>query len=321
VPSFLDPSLPDRLREQVVGREREVEVVVAALAAGRHVLLEGPPGTGKSTLLRALASSAGMGFEPVEGNAELTPARLVGHHDPSRVLAEGYTDANWVDGPLAAAMRDGSLLYVEELNRVPEETLNVLITVMSEGELHVPRLGTLTVSPGFRLVAAMNPSDAVGTARISSAIYDRTCRVVMGYQSDDEETAIVGRAVGDVDPQGVEAVGPLVQVRARIGDGVVAVPGRVVGDARQAPDRRAAHGGGRGQQGLAGEGQARHPGPVTGGSSRRGREARQHGQREGGGQRGDGSTRRTHGRTLPDSATALPPPARVPLGHFLHARR
>jgi MoxR-like ATPase len=209
---FLDPALPDRLRTQVVGRAREVEVVVAALAAGRHVLLEGPPGTGKSTLLRALASSAGIGFEPVEGNAELTPARLVGHHDPSRVLAEGYTDANWVDGPLASAMRDGSLLYVEELNRVPEETLNVLITVMSEGELHVPRLGTLTVSPGFRLVAAMNPFDAVGTARISSAIYDRTCRVVMGYQSDDEETAIVGRAVGDVDPQWTARVVELVRL-------------------------------------------------------------------------------------------------------------
>jgi MoxR-like ATPase len=210
--AFLDPALPDRLRAQVIGREREVEVVVAALAAGRHVLLEGPPGTGKSTLLRALASSAGMGFEPVEGNAELTPARLVGHHDPSRVLAEGYTDANWVDGPLAAAMRDGSLLYVEELNRVPEETLNVLITVMSEGELHVPRLGTLTVSPGVRLVAAMNPFDAVGTARISSAIYDRTCRVVMGYQSDDEETAIVGRAVGDVDPAWTARVVELVRL-------------------------------------------------------------------------------------------------------------
>ena len=64
---------------------------MAALAAGRHMLLEGPPGTGKSTLLRAVADELGIGFEFVEGNAELTPARLVGHFDPARVLAEGYS--------------------------------------------------------------------------------------------------------------------------------------------------------------------------------------------------------------------------------------
>jgi len=183
------------LRRLVVGRRGEMEVVVAALDAGRHVLLEGPPGTGKSTLLRAIANQAGIGFEFVEGNAELTPARLVGHHDPSRVMSEGYSDAIFVDGPLALAMRAGSLLYVEEINRVPEETLNVLITVMSEGELNVPRLGRLTAAAGFRMVAAMNPFDAVGTARISSAIYDRTCRVLMGYQDKGEETEIVARAV------------------------------------------------------------------------------------------------------------------------------
>lgn len=185
----------ESLHALVVGRRREMEVVVAALDAGRHVLLEGPPGTGKSTLLRAIAEAAGMGFEFVEGNAELTPARLVGHHDPSRVMTEGYTEAIFVDGPLALAMRAGSLLYVEEINRVPEETLNVLITVMSEGELTVPRMGRLTAAPGFRMVAAMNPFDAVGTARISSAIYDRTCRVLMGYQDRSEEVEIVSRAV------------------------------------------------------------------------------------------------------------------------------
>jgi MoxR-like ATPase len=71
-----------------------------------------------------------------------------------------------------------------------------LITVMSEGELHIPRLGRIVAAPGFRLVAAMNPFDAVGTARISSAVYDRCCRLSMGYQSTDDEALIVARSSG-----------------------------------------------------------------------------------------------------------------------------
>jgi MoxR-like ATPase len=191
--------LVDTVGATVVGRRREIELVVAALVADRHVVLEGPPGTGKSTLLRTVARELGVGFEFVEGNAELTPARLVGHFDPARVLAEGYDPDVFVDGPLASALRDGSLLYVEEINRVPEETLNVLITVMSEGELHVPRLGRLVATPGFRLVAAMNPFDVVGTGRISGAMYDRVCRVRVDYQDADEELAIVARSRPDAD--------------------------------------------------------------------------------------------------------------------------
>ena len=129
----------------------------------------------------------------VEGNAELTPARLAGQFDPSRVLTDGYVPDVFVDGPLAQAAREGSLLYIEELNRVPEETLNLLITAMSERELHIPRLGHIAVDDGFRLVAAMNPFDAVGTARISAAVYDRMCRIAMGYQDADEEVTIAAR--------------------------------------------------------------------------------------------------------------------------------
>jgi magnesium chelatase subunit D len=185
-----------RVAAAVVARQREIELVVAALAADRHVLIEGPPGTGKSTLLRAVAHEMGVGFQFVEGNAELTPARLVGHFDPARVLADGYRPDVFVDGPLVTALREGALLYVEEINRVPEETLNVLITVMSERELHVPRLGHVVAADGFRLVAAMNPFDAVGTARISSAVYDRVCRLGVGYQPAADEAAIIRRVTG-----------------------------------------------------------------------------------------------------------------------------
>ena len=199
------------LDDTVIGRRREVELVVAALDADRHVLLEGPPGTGKSTLLRAVAEGLGIGFVFVEGNAELTPARLVGHFDPARVLTDGYEPDVFVDGPLVTAMRDGSLLYVEEINRIPEETLNVLITVMSEGELNVPRYGRVAASAGFRLVAAMNPFDAVGTARISGAVYDRVCRVSVGYQNAEVEQRIAGRGTKNLPDGWLDKVVELVR--------------------------------------------------------------------------------------------------------------
>ena len=195
-PGFSSSALLAEIEARIIGLRRPTEVLVTALRTGRHVILEGPPGVGKSTLLRVVADATGWGMEFVEGNAELTPARLVGAHDPALVLERGYLPEAFTEGPLAAAMREGSLLYIEELNRVPEETLNVLITALAEGEIHVPRVGRIAASPQFRLIAAMNPFDAVGTARVGQAIYDRMCRVALGYQDRAGEERIVEQVTG-----------------------------------------------------------------------------------------------------------------------------
>src|ERR1700734_12424 len=116
----------DRIRARVVGRERELTLVLAAVAAGagpgesprcprpcragRDILLEGPPGTSKTTLLKAITAEWDIPLVFVEGNADLTPAKLVGYHNPARVLHEGYTAGNFTDGPLLEAMRGGGVL-------------------------------------------------------------------------------------------------------------------------------------------------------------------------------------------------------------------
>jgi MoxR-like ATPase/Mg-chelatase subunit ChlD len=183
----------------IIGRRAELEAVLAVVSAGRDLVLEGPPGTSKSTILRAITASWGIPLLLVEGNAELTPAKLIGHHNPARVLKEDYSAENFVAGPLTDAMERGGFLYIEEFNRLPEDTLNALLTAMAERELTIPRVGTIRAKPSFRLLAAMNPYDTIGTSRISASIYDRLCRLAIDYQSAADETAITARRSGSTD--------------------------------------------------------------------------------------------------------------------------
>jgi MoxR-like ATPase len=175
----------------VVGRERELDLVLSAVAAGRDILLEGPPGTSKSTLLRAITAEWGIPLVFVEGNADLTPAKLVGHHNPARVLKEDYSADNFTDGPLLEAMKSGGFLYLEELNRAPDDTLNTLLTAMADRRITVPRAGAWTARPTFRVIASMNPYDNIGTTRLSTSVHDRLCRLAITYQDEQAERGIV----------------------------------------------------------------------------------------------------------------------------------
>jgi len=218
----------DAIAAGIVGRQRELELVLAAVAAGRDLLLEGPPGTSKSTLLRAITAEWGIPFVFVEGNADLTPTRLIGHHNPARVLREDYSADNFVDGPLVEAMRTGGFLYIEEFNRAPEDTLNSLLTAMAERQVAVPRVGTVVAEPTFRVVASMNPFDNVGTTRLSSSVHDRLCRLSVGYQDEASEQGIVSLRTG-AGPGGLAA--PLV-------DGLIVDAVAVTRATRDHPDIR-----------------------------------------------------------------------------------
>ncbi|WP_298229021.1 MoxR family ATPase [Gryllotalpicola sp.] len=180
-----------RILSRLVGRERELDLALAVVDAGRDLVLEGPPGTSKTTMLKAITAEWGIPLLLVEGNGDLTPAKLVGYHSPARVLREDYTAENFVPGPLVAAMQRGGFLYIEEFNRAPEDTLNVLLTAMADRQLEVPRYGTVVADPSFRVIASMNPFDNVGTTRLSTSISDRLNRVIIDYQDAEAEAGIV----------------------------------------------------------------------------------------------------------------------------------
>jgi MoxR-like ATPase len=192
----ISENIHERIAAHLVGRRGELELLLSAVVAGRDILLEGPPGTSKTTMLKAITAEWGIPLMLVEGNADLTPAKLVGHHDPARVLREDYSAGNFVPGPLVKAMTEGGFLYMEEFNRAPEDTLNALLMAIADRQLVIPRVGTVVALPSFRLLASMNPFDNVGTLRISTSVHDRLCRLAVGYQDAEEEGGIVALRAG-----------------------------------------------------------------------------------------------------------------------------
>jgi MoxR-like ATPase len=190
-----------RIQEEhgIVGRTHELTLSLAVLCAGRHLLLEGPVGVGKTTVALAVCKHLERATIRVDGDERYTENKLTGWFDPPLVMAKGYGADSFFPGPLVLAMREGSILFVNELNRMPESVQNVLLPALDEGLLILPRIGEVRAQPGFQVIATQNPVEYIATGHLSEALRDRFEHVSLVHQSEEDEVEIVRRESGSRD--------------------------------------------------------------------------------------------------------------------------
>ena len=191
----MNPVSEIQAAHRIVGRERELAVAMAVLQSGRHLLLEGPVGVGKTTVALAVCAHLGRATVRVDGDDRYSESKLTGWFDPPLVLQRGYNEESFFAGPLVRAMREGAVLFINELNRMPESVQNVLLPALDERLLIVPRIGEVRAAPGFQVIATQNPVEYVATGHLSEALRDRFEHVELAYQSAEEEARIVADAV------------------------------------------------------------------------------------------------------------------------------
>jgi MoxR-like ATPase len=179
------------LTPTLVGREDELRKVLACLTSSRSVLLEGPVGVGKTHLAIAATRKLKLPVFRIDGDSRYTEQKLTGWFDPPTVMKKGFIKEAFTDGPLVEAMRSGGILFINELNRLPEGVQNVLLPALDEKSITLPRLGVVTAKPTFMVIATQNPKEFVATSHLSEAILDRFELVTMDYQSEAEEYSIV----------------------------------------------------------------------------------------------------------------------------------
>lgn len=175
----------------VIGREIELKKILLAAYVGKHVLLEGAVGVGKTKLAKAVADFLNRPVYRVDGDERYTENKLIGWFDPPILVSKGYVKEAFIPGPLFLAMVNGGILFINELNRMPESTQNVLLPAMDEKTIIVPKIGEVKAKNGFVIIATQNPEEYVGTTRLSEALKDRFVWVKLDYQSKEEEKEIV----------------------------------------------------------------------------------------------------------------------------------
>ena len=191
---------------KIVGRDIQLRLALASKLANKHLLLEGDVGVGKTTMAHALANYFSQDLERVDGDDRYSASRLVGHFDPPMVIEKGYNWDSFVTGPLVSAMQKGSILFLNELNRMPEGTQNVLLAAMDEGVVTIPKLGVVQANEGFFIISSMNPQEFVATTPLSEALRDRFAWIRLEYQTEEEERKIVSIRSGVSDEQIIDVV-------------------------------------------------------------------------------------------------------------------
>ncbi|MGI8622165.1 MAG: AAA family ATPase [Solirubrobacteraceae bacterium] len=207
----LHERLAQEVGKVVVGQEDVVEVLLAAIAVGGHVLLEGVPGTTKTLLANAVAHALGADFRRVQFTPDMLPSDLTG------TVALRGQELVFRPGPVFS-----HVVLADEVNRTPPKTQAALLEAMGERQVTVDGV-THPLPDPFLVVATQNPVEYEGTYPLPEAQLDRfLVKVEVGYPTEAAERAMLGlgrsglRSVtlGDVQP--VADAAALQELRAEV---------------------------------------------------------------------------------------------------------